>query len=616
MKKSLFRQIFLAFLAVIVFSLSVVGLATYWQSSRALDEQVERYISQLIEYATLQTEQYFKKYELATDSLLSEDKVKQFLEMNPDDSYRLYEFTRDITKEIFHKIFIAHPGIHVIMVIGDHGKAIVDDNQNMLFYPVFDPQKTLEYLNARVPPDGKIAIFKTEGVHQETITIARRIRGFRSYQPKGVLAMEIKAELFESLWNTADLGSEAYFMIVDKNGNMVHQSENTDLDDASRRAVVERVLNSRDTTFVDESVPGDPRMFVSRESDYLGWRMVISLPVDELREPVSMIRTTVLMVGLLTLAAALLIAYRFGQSLIRPIRSLMEGMKETEKGIWNKIEDQGREDEIGGLIHRYNLMVSRLSEMIERVYAAELKQRKSQLELQKIRYERQNAEFQALQLQINPHFLYNTLETINCYAVVQDSEEISEIVEAMAFMLRYSLQTHLEEITLVNELNHVRNYLIIMKHRLDREFEIDVAIPPEYLLHKMVRLTLQPLIENAFQHAFRNGLETHHTIRIDARMLDTCFLVTVKDNGLGMPNERLEQLRRQLDEPAVTTMDQEEKNETNFSRGGIGIRNVHRRIQMVYGEEYGLTIDSEEGRGTLVMIRLPRMQEPKKNTSR
>lgn len=86
-------------------------------------------------------------------------------------------------------------------------------------------------------------------------------------------------------------------------------------------------------------------------------------------------------------------------------------------------------------------------------------------------------ELQALQLQINPHFLYNTLETINCYAIVKDNEEISEIVEAMAYMMRYSLQTRLDEITVSNELNHVRNYLIILKHRIQRDFELDINVP-------------------------------------------------------------------------------------------------------------------------------------------
>lgn len=129
MRKSLFTQVYTSFLIVIILSLSVVGFVSYWQSSKALDDQVEKYISQLINYTTSQTEQAFRIYELATDSLLSEESVKEFLEINPEDSYEYYEYSRDIQKKYFAKMFIAYPNIHMIAVIGDHGRAIIDDNQ-------------------------------------------------------------------------------------------------------------------------------------------------------------------------------------------------------------------------------------------------------------------------------------------------------------------------------------------------------------------------------------------------------------------------------------------------------------------------------------------------------
>lgn len=260
-------------------------------------------------------------------------------------------------------------------------------------------------------------------------------------------------------------------------------------------------------------------------------------------------------------------------------------MRETEKGNWKSIEMKPRDDEIGGLIHSYNLMVSRLSDMIERVYDTELSSQKTKLQLQAIELERHKAEFQALQLQINPHFLYNTLETINCYAIVQDSDEISEMVEAMAFMLRYSIQTNLEEVTLANELNHVRNYMIIQKHRIGRDFEIEVATPPALLLSRMVRLTLQPIVENIFHHAFPEGIEPEHSIRIDTYEDGEELLVLVEDNGVGMTDERLGELRRRLGKNRLA---EEQVADRPGRRGGIGLVNVHRRIQMVYGDEFDL----------------------------
>jgi two-component system sensor histidine kinase YesM len=338
----------------------------------------------------------------------------------------------------------------------------------------------------------------------------------------------------------------------------------------------------------------DDRLLVSRRSDYSKWQLVVSMPISELRKPVSTIRSTVIIVGLLTLVVAVWLAYRFGQSIVAPIRGLKESMRETEKGNWQIISDVERSDEIGGLVHSYNLMVTRLQEMIKKVYEAELTN-------QRIELERKIAEFQALQLQINPHFMYNTLETINCYAIVKDSGEISEIVEALAFMLRYSVQTNLEEITVANELNHVRNYLIILKHRIGTEFEIDVVIPPSLLLDKMVRLTLQPLVENIFQHAFPDGLESSHYIRIDAAKENNRFIVTVEDNGAGIPADKLAKLQHKLKLGKLG----EDTTNSGSRKGGIGLLNVHRRIQMVFGEAYGLSIESTLGSGTKIMLIMP-----------
>jgi len=251
-------------------------------------------------------------------------------------------------------------------------------------------------------------------------------------------------------------------------------------------------------------------------------------------------------------------------------------------------------DEIVELTQRYNTMVKRLSDMVDHVVQVELNN-------QEIRMERQKAEYQSLQLQINPHFMYNTLETIVCYAAVQDSDEITEIVKALAYMLRYSVQTNVEEITVVSELKHVMHYMIVMRHRIGREFELDVAVKPEYLLHAMVRLSLQPLVENAFQHAFPDGVEDYHFIRIDCGEADGRFWITVEDNGCGISERRLQELREKLNANRLADGGQD----GDGNKSGIGIMNVHRRIQMVFGDEYGLRIESDEQRGTKMTLVMP-----------
>ncbi|WP_020619090.1 cache domain-containing sensor histidine kinase [Paenibacillus daejeonensis] len=610
MRRSLARQLFISFLIVIVFSLSMVGIFSYLESSRAIDEQVEKYMAQVINNAAMQTDNQLMTFERVSNSILSQQIVKRFLDMDPTDSYEFYNFSNQIRKDVFQRVFITYPTqIHMIYILGDHGRSIFDHNQSFSAISV-DPSARLQELNAKTPDTGEIAILNTSLLprdRDEVITVARKIRGYASYDVKGVLAIEFNKQQLTDLWSQLDLGENGYFFILDRFGEVIFGPENGLLEPLLETGVREQILRGENRLI--QPVDGDRKMVVSRTSDYSGWSLAVSMPLSELRAPISSIRSTTLVVGLVTLVIGSIIAIRFGRSIVQPIRHLKDGMRETEKGNWTHIEGPARQDEIGGLVHSYNLMVGRLSEMIERVYDAELTNQKTQLRLQGIELERQRAEFQALQLQINPHFLYNTLETINCYAIVQDSDDISEMVEAMAFMLRYSIQTNLEEITIANELNHVRNYLIIFKHRIQRDFEAEVLVPPALLLKKMVRLTLQPLVENVFHHAYPDGIQPHHYIRIDAREEGGRLLISVSDNGIGMSEERLALLRSRLSQNRLPGSDEDEG--VRSSRGGIGVMNVHRRIQMVFGNEYGIQIESQLHQGTTVTMVMP--QEERSN---
>ncbi|MDF2924452.1 MAG: integral rane sensor signal transduction histidine kinase [Paenibacillaceae bacterium] len=605
MMKSLSGKLFASFLTVIVLSLSMVGFISYFQASSALDESSEKSIAQVIGSASYQMDLYLQNYEKASDSILSYILVKRFLDMDPEDSYSYYQYTDEIQKYLFRSLFILYPQINLMYVIGEHGKAISDDNQNQAYSLLFNPAERYRTLGEQTPDSGRIALLNTNykgDRDRNVITMARKIRGMSAYRPNGILAIEFKAEELARIWEPLDLGQGGFFFIMDEFGQLLYRPagnvHSPELELPGH--LTGEVFEHPDSSLIRE-VNGEEYMFVSRRSEYSGWHLVVSMPVSELRNPIATIRTTTLAVGILTLAGTLLLAMRFGSFITKPIIILKEGMRETEKGNWRRLETDDRQDELGGLIRSYNVMVTRLSEMIERVYEAELTTQKAALELQETRLERHQAEFQALQLQINPHFLYNTLETIKCYAVVQDSGEITEMVEAMAFMLRYSIQTSLEEITIANELRHVLSYMTILKHRIDREFEIDVVVPPMLLLEKTVRLTLQPLIENIFQHAFPDGIEDRHRIKIDARIEGDRFLVIVEDNGAGMGTEQLAGLRERLNLNQLA----EPEGDSLYHTGGIGLMNVHRRIQMVFGEQYGLSVESELGQGTRMILSMP-----------
>lgn len=220
--------------------------------------------------------------------------------------------------------------------------------------------------------------------------------------------------------------------------------------------------------------------------------------------------------------------------------------------------------------------------LIRSVYA-------TQLENQKNETERSRAEMRALQTQINPHFLYNTLGAVNMYSIMEDAEAVQEITDALSKMFRYAVQNPLVPVSIAEEVEHVNNYLKIQGYRLGEmpRVEIDIEEAGKAL---MLRLCLQPIVENIFKHAFAEGIRPEHYIRIHAFREGGNLLVDVTDNGRG---------------PSMDVDDMEYVTDGEQNGRGIGLSNVHRRLKLAYGDCYGLRISGRVGRGMTIRICQP-----------
>ncbi|GIO98536.1 sensor histidine kinase YesM [Paenibacillus lautus] len=608
MKNKLYRKLFLYFVSIIVLTTLLIGIVTYTRSSAELDRQLDRHMSQIVQNALNHTDLYIKSYDRTMISLLTNRELKKFVDLpNPADHYDYYHISSTIKDTVFRPLMERGPELLTMYLLSYNGHATYSFGSDFTA-PVFSAEEKAKQLTdlRNTTKDESGLMIHTESIipgrSGSVVRMTRLIKGLSSTAEKGVLAMEVRSQELSSLWKGIDLGERGYFYIADASGHVVYQPEGLEHNASSPAEdpkLTAAIMGADEESFKYTTADGEQRVFMTRMSPYSGWRLVASMPLEEWRKPIASIRSTVWTIGLISLVAACLLAYRFTRSITQPIQTIIRGMRQTEQGRWIPLELPKREDELTEMMQRYNLMVTRLSELIERVYETELQQQKSIIE-------RQNAEFQALQLQINPHFMYNTLETIVCYAEVEGSSEITEMVSSLGFMMRYSLLTSLEEITVANELNHVLNYMTIMKHRHDLEFDLRVEVPHELLLYKMVRLTLQPLIENAFQHAFPDGIEASQHIMISAGCDDDSFWVSVTDNGIGMTDEQLREVTARLSYE-YDHANQEPASSLNLSgTGGIGLLNVHRRIQLVFGENYGLRVTSAGvGTGTTIRMVMP-----------
>lgn len=215
--------------------------------------------------------------------------------------------------------------------------------------------------------------------------------------------------------------------------------------------------------------------------------------------------------------------------------------------------------------------------------------------------QQKQAEYLALQNQINPHFLYNTLEAIRADALLADCEDIAETTEALATFFRYTISDIQEYVTFSDELDNVENYFIIQRCRFGDKLSMELEMENEQLLEaKMPKLILQPLVENAIVHGLEDKID-NGTVRIIIENSDKVLFLRVRDDGIGISEEQVEKLNEQF-----SKSDRKEKTaDDGQKRGGIALRNVNSRIRLMFGEDYGLQIFSAKGVGTECCVTLP-----------
>ncbi|MGD0035386.1 sensor histidine kinase [Paenibacillus illinoisensis] len=329
------------------------------------------------------------------------------------------------------------------------------------------------------------------------------------------------------------------------------------------------------------------RNFVARaHSSYTNWVYLYMTPFDQMFKQIQFVKQLVTVIFFMILLVALVFGAKLSRSITQPIAQLIKKMRNIEKGDLDKLEEAAlgnvpvsSQNEVGLLHRTFKMMLQRIRELIDENYAKQLVIRETELK--------------ALQAQINPHFLYNTLESINWLAKVHKQRQISEMVEALGFLLRSSVNMSEKWITLERELDIVRSYVTIQRTRFEERLDFDMDIAPEVGSARLPKLTLQPLVENAIHYALEPSIHPCK-IRIRARAEDDKIIIEVEDDGPGMTPEFLEQLQ----EGRIQTRGQ-----------GIGLSNIQERIRLTFGEEGSMVMSSNPGAGTVVSIRIPWIRE-------
>lgn len=407
------------------------------------------------------------------------------------------------------------------------------------------------------------------------VTLSRGIRNPRTNQVESVFFVDLNYSAINDLCEKISLGSKGYIYIIDENGSIIYHPKQQLLYSGIRTELYEEVLNSPENSFMIGEGK-DRRLYTISQSDMTNWTIVGVAYLDEMMGKRVETLLSYLLISIMLFSAALLIAIFLSREITRPVTNLEKSMKEVEKGNFDNVELEILDkNEIGSLTNSFNIMTKEIQHLMLENIEEQRAKRKSELK--------------ALQSQINPHFLYNTLDSIIWMAESGKTQEVVLMTASLAKLLRQSISNEEEIVSIRREIDYVKQYLTIQKMRYQDKMEYEIDIQEEILRKEIVKLTLQPLVENALYHGIKYK-EGKGMIYITGCIEDEDILIQISDNGAGMDDNQLTHI---LDA-------KEQKN------GGVGVRNVQDRLQLFYGRKYGLTYQSCLGDGTRVTVRIPK----------
>ena len=384
-------------------------------------------------------------------------------------------------------------------------------------------------------------------------------------------------KLFQPIKDSKQENSPYDIMILDDENSIVYTSN------LYTTNVMEKI--AFDQLDLDKAILIDNKMIYGETLHLYGLKVLFIFENSFLDRRQEILKNSILWIVALLIAWVGIIAYLFTRSFSRRVECLIQKIRLAEEGNFTVTEQISGNDEITILDRHFNTMLKRLDQLIQKNYIQQLEKKEAQLK--------------SLQLQINPHFLYNTLETISSLAAIKNVFDICDLCEKLGDIFRYSLgKNYGEYVPLEQEIRHIQNYIFIQKSRFENQFDVIYDLQESLLKSQVLRFILQPIIENALSHGLK-AKRDKGIVTITVKQKEGSLYIQVEDNGIGMTESQLVALKEYIQVNEVSKIDKKK---------GIGIRNVNQRIKLACGNQYGITIKSKPDEGTCFTIKLPFIQ--------
>ncbi|WP_261305606.1 sensor histidine kinase [Paenibacillus andongensis] len=572
---------------LVVIPLLVVGMISYQKSSEVLREEANLSNKQIIEQVKLHIEYYIRDFEIDSIRMQNHPSMQQFLRMTSEEEVK-NSGIREPMMQLLNDTAYSRSDISRIMLVMEN-QTVLDTSMNKNVTPAL--QFIQEPWFTSVPSNSDIMLIirppsqRYELEYVPVLSIVKRLVSPLTLEPVATLIMEVNFKRIQEIAERVTIGRTGYLSILDPNGRYIYSPEYTEIGHLANWDQLEWILQQESGSY--QAQTGDKPFYTFSLSSYLNWRLVTTIPEKELTRGTAYIRRTIWWTVLATLMMAYLIGIGFATSIVRPVRALQFFMKRVKEGDFLARVDIESKDEIGQLTNDFNKMVEKLQVLLDEIYYSQLREKDLQLR-------QKETELKVLQSQVNPHFLMNALETVRGMALEKDMTDISVLVASLARLLRYNLNHAGATISLQQEIQICDMYLRIQKYRFDDKLTYEFQIPEWAEGQIIAKFALQPLVENCVVHGIETSAQPVHIVISATQINDHQFVVEIQDSGVGIPAAKLRALQLDLlQKDMITAVSQ------------IGIVNVHRRISYLFGDAYGLELDSGANAGTLVRIKLP-----------
>lgn len=583
--KSIQSTIFAAISVLVLCAVIVATLISVRYTNSAIYENSVIYTQTIIRQLNQNIDSYITYMDNIASVIAKSQDAYQLLYQQIGEDEATKEGHRKRLLEQFNTILKSREDIRNIGIVQKDGVMLINSG-----YQAINPDldlSTQEWYTNAVDNYNQYCLTSShvqhviKGQRPWVITLSREIHNFYGTgNSDGVVFIDLNYNAIIDLCDQNSIGDKGYVFILDQDGNIVYHPSQQQLYNELQTENIDTVMNA-DSDIVVTGEGDDEKIYTLSHSETTGWTIVGCVNMAELLKDSREANNIYVMTAIVLVAIAMILSSFIARSITLPIQKLRDSMKKVQEGDFKAADVViPSQNEIGSLTTSFNAMTHRIEELMEENVKEQEQKRKIELK--------------ALQSQINPHFLYNTLDSIIWMAEGKKYEDVVLMTASLARLLRQSISNEDETVLIGQEIQYVKSYLTIQKMRYKDKLEFEINVDPFINSVHIVKLVLQPIVENAIYHGLKYK-ESKGLLTVTGYQKNQNAVIEITDDGVGMDEETLNHIF--------------EKHKVNYRSNGVGVYNVQKRLCMYYGKEYGLHYESEPGHGTTVTVTIPMEQE-------